>query len=611
MAVKFTRRGKVTLALLVLVGWAGWHAAPDVEPGVGQSAFGLPAQGLIVDFADGADLTAIRARYPELAIDWNSPNVADEAIARVSADATAIPGLLERFAQDPEVEFAEPNLRVSLAPVEGFSETQDFLPDDDEPPAKDTFPNDPHYDKQWNMRMVNAREAWKYATGEDVIVAVIDTGVAYEDEKGVWAPDLKATRFVPGYDFVNKDKVAADDHGHGTHCAGTIAQSTNNGRGVVGLARNCKVMPLKVLSAAGYGTIGDIADAIRFAADNGAQVLSLSLGGGGYSRSMARAVAYARNKGCMVVCAAGNSYRPPVSYPAAYPGATAISSVGPTRQLAFYSSYGKQVFIAAPGGDKSKKPEDGVLQNTIVPRGGGKTVYAWYQGTSMATPHVAGASALLYSVGVTRPDAIEGILKATASRPKGQETSAWNQKYGWGILDAGAAVHHAVFTPGMVSLVLFGLGGVFLLRKQQGDAKLPLVALGGLAGACGLFFLRPFGLGEVPVVGDMLCRSMATWDIPLFGASWHWTPLFASALIPVTIAWVTQRSLLLRSLSVGLCLGWAARLFTGIALPYADVRFIPGFGFLDAIWLGTNGLILVGAALYFVRRGRASGSVSL
>lgn len=618
MAVKFTRRGKVTLALAALVGWACWNAAPDVTPDPVPSltdqllASGQHA-GLLVDFEDGSDLAELRARYPDASIAWNSENVADEAIAVVTANGRTYDELLEAFAQDEDVEVAEVNAVIQLDPVEALSNAQDWLPDDNEPAPKDAFPNDPHYDKQWNMDMVHARDAWRYATGEDVIVAVIDTGVAYEDGKGVWAPDLKETRFVKGRDFVNKDDVAADDHGHGTHCAGTIAQSTDNGRGVVGLARNCKIMPLKVLSRHGSGTVADIVDAIRFAADNGAQVLSLSLGGGFPNKSMARAVAYARNKGCMVVCAAGNSYRPPVSYPAAYKGATAVSSVGPTGELAFYSSYGKQVFIAAPGGDKSKKPEDGVLQNTIAPGQNGKTVYAWYQGTSMATPHVAGASALLYSVGVTRPDAIESILKTTAGAARGQAEGSWNQKYGWGILDAGAAVHHAVFTPGLLALVLAGFGGVFLLRKHTKHVSVPLVALGGLAGACGLFFLRPLGLGEVPVVGDLLCRSMATWDIPLLGASWHWTPLFASALIPAGIGLVSVRSGLLRSLSVGLCLGWAARLFTGIALPYADVRFIPGFGFFDALWLGANGLILIGAAMFFVRRGQSlgQGGVSL
>jgi len=273
--------------------------------------------------------------------------------------------------------------------------------------------------------MVHAREAWRYARGEDVIVAVIDTGVAYEDAKGLWAPDLKRTRFVPGKDFVNDDDIAADDHGHGTHCAGTIAQSTNNEIGVVGLAPNCKIMPLKVLTAEGWGTTSDIADAIRFAADNGAHVLSLSLGGGGYSRVLASAVQHARDKGCLVVCAAGNGGRGKVEYPAAYPGATAVSSVGPSGKLAFYSSYGKQCFIAGPGGDKSKAATDGVLQNTLDFDRPGKTHYAYYQGTSMATPHVAAAAALLYSCGVTDPDAVEALLAKSAVAPPGQTQGVW------------------------------------------------------------------------------------------------------------------------------------------------------------------------------------------
>ncbi|NES97757.1 MAG: S8 family serine peptidase, partial [Desertifilum sp. SIO1I2] len=122
-------------------------------------------------------------------------------------------------------------------------------------------PNDPDYPKQWNLRSINVEAAWDETHGQGVTVAVIDTGVSR-------VPDLKDTKFVQGYDFVN-DRIAADDDaGHGTHVAGTIAQSTNNGYGVAGIAYEAQIMPLKVLGASGGGTVADIAEAIKFAADN-------------------------------------------------------------------------------------------------------------------------------------------------------------------------------------------------------------------------------------------------------------------------------------------------------------------------------------------------------
>lgn len=610
-----TKTALRALPLLLAAALAGCDAGKDASqagppdaPEPGASV----ADEFVVDLVDGTSLDAFRARFGVAAdaVRWNSPNVEDEAIAVVRVGAGEHDALLARLRQDAMVEAAEPSYVVTIEPEALLAAGGDVIPEDDQPAPGKAFPNDPFYAKQWNMEMVHARDAWRYATGEDVIVAVIDTGVGYEGTKrGPSAPDLKLTAFVPGYDFVNDDNDAGDDHGHGTHCAGTVAQSTDNGRGVIGLAHGARIMPLKVLSAGGWGKTVDIADAIRFAADHGAHVLSLSLGGGGHSKVLADAVRYARDKGCLVVCAAGNGGRARVEYPAAYPGATAVSSVGPKGTLAFYSSHGKQTFIAAPGGDKSQGVESGVLQNTVDARGR-RTVYAWWQGTSMATPHVSGAAALLYSCGVTDPDAVEDILRETASTPGDAKESGWTQKYGWGVLDAGAAVRRALFLPGWMALALSGALLLLASRKLEGrDAALPLVALGALAASSGLFFLRPLGLGEVPVIGAFVTRGVADWDIPLFGARWHWTPLFASALLPGVLGLVSVKSRLLRSLALGLILGWSARLITGIVLPWADVRLIPGHGLLDAVWLGGNALVLLAWAAVVVRLGRGKAVV--
>lgn len=601
-------------AALLTPALTGCDAGQDAQL-TGPAPATAPGQAvdeLVVDLVDGTSLDAFRQRFGVAAdaVRWNSPNVEDEAIAVVRVARAEHEALLARLRGDAMVEVAEPNYLVSIEPEALLAAGGDVIPEDDDPRPAGGYPNDPFYAKQWNMEMVHARDAWRYATGDGVIVAVIDTGVGYEGTKrGPTAPDLKLTAFVRGYDFVNDDHDAGDDHGHGTHCAGTVAQSTDNGRGVIGLAHGARIMPLKVLSAGGWGTTVDIADAIRFAADNGAHVLSLSLGGGGHSKVLADAVRYARDEGCLVVCAAGNGGRARVEYPAAYPGATAVSSVGPRGTLAFYSSHGEQTFIAAPGGDKSQGVESGVLQNTIDARGR-RSVYAWWQGTSMATPHVSGAAALLYSCGVTDPDAVEDILRATAARAGDAEQRGWSQKYGWGVLDAGAAVRRALFLPGCVALGLSGLLVLLASRRLEArDARLPLVALGALAASSGLFFLRPLGLGEVPLIGPFVTRGLAVWDLPLLGAAWHWTPLFASALIPGVLGLASVKSRLLRSLALGLILGWAARLITGVVLPWADVRLIPGHGLLDAVWLAGNAAALLAWAAVVVRLGRGKSVV--
>ena len=205
-----------------------------------------------------------------------------------------------------------------------------------------TRPNDPLYEKQWNFRMIDTEGAWERTRGKGAVVAVIDTGVTQ-------ARDFKQTKFTVGYDFVNKKVNADDDHGHGTHVAGTIAESTNNNEGVAGIAFEATIMPLKVLSAEGGGTSGDIADAIRFAADKGANIINMSLGSMYPSDVIHEACKYARKKGVTIVCAAGNSFREGVGYPAAFPECIAVSSVGPSGNLSKFSSWGKQVAIARTG----------------------------------------------------------------------------------------------------------------------------------------------------------------------------------------------------------------------------------------------------------------------
>jgi serine protease len=568
----------------------------------------LPPPGaaeIVVDLKDDAtdqDEKAVEAELGGLHLRPNSPYAAAHDKVYVGdVSPEQLPDLLERLKSDPKVERAEPNYMMSIPDGEDADEDA-ALPSDEGRFPKDKGPNDPLWDKQWSFRMVGAPEAWKHADGKGVVVAVIDTGVAYEDYKQFRrVEDLAQTKFVPGYNFINDTEHANDDHGHGTHVAGTIAESTNNGVGVAGLAYGATIMPLKVLDRYGRGMTADIADAIRFAADEGAKVINLSLGGGMRSLVLESAVAYAHKKGVVVVCAAGNGSRGVVEYPAAHPGAFAVSSVGPDRTLAYYSSWGKQLALSAPGGDKNKGGDAGaILQNTIRPGEVGVTnAYLAFQGTSMATPHVAAAAALLFSAGVTANDQVEAILRKTAAQPNvtpAEAKAGWSDRYGAGILDAAAAVKAAANEThgvGHLALGLFTFLGLLLKVGRRHGMRLGLGSLAGVVvGSSGLFFLADL-LAGVPGAG-LLTQAMPNWDLVALGPKAYHTALWASAIPMIAIVALFLGSKRLGGLLAGLTAGWAAHLFLSAFVMPANVGMIPGDGGLfDRIWLIMNALVLV------------------
>ncbi len=580
----------LSIAILATMGSvSSAHANPDV-------------QQIIVDLQDDtgdAEEAAIEALMGGIDIRLNSIHSADERMFIADVPSDQVAAILQRLKTDPRVEIAEPNAIYHLIDPPPVSAIEG--PDGGDAVNADNpslAPNDPLWSRQWSFRMVNVADAWSQSLGAGVVVAVIDTGVAYEDYKGFRkVEDLAGTEFVPGYDFTRDTDHPNDDHGHGTHVAGTIAQTTNNGIGVAGVAPRAKIMPLKVLTRRGSGTAADIADAIRFAADNRANVINMSLGGGIRSFAMQSAVRYARSKGVVVVCAAGNGGRRKVEFPAAYPGAFAVSSVGPTRKLAYYSSYGKQVAISAPGGDKQVGGDQGgVLQNTIVPeRVDATNLYLAFQGTSMATPHVAGAAALIIATGVTDPDDVEDILKKSA---QDAGPAGWDEQYGAGILDAAAAVRVAeARTTGGVHLIaaLMALAA-FAWRWRRRIALLPLVgpgALGALIGASGLFFID--GLG-------FLSLAMPRWDLAVFGPSGHFNAAWASVLPMLLLVVLSLGVRRLRGFLLGLVLGWAAHLFlSGLLMP-TDVLGIPGLASgLDRAWLLVQAGLLLGLAALIAR----------
>jgi subtilisin family serine protease len=289
-------------------------------------------------------------------------------------------------------------------------------------------PNDPRFaGEQQYLLPLRLPAAWDVGQGSTAVkIAIVDTGVDLDH------PDL-APRIVPGYDFVSNDAVAQDDEGHGTMVAGIAAAGTNNGIGIAGVAWNASIMPLKALDDTGAGSDFDIADAITWAADNGAQVINLSLGGPWSSVTLYDAIQYARQHGAVVVAAAGNDGSPTASYPGAYAD-LAVSATDSAGDAAWFSNSGYWVDLAAPGID--------VTSTALAP--GPFEAYAKGAGTSFASPIVAGVAAL---VRAQHPEwsvarVTQQLLRAWDRGPRGLDPF-----YGLGVVDAYAAVGAAMQAP--------------------------------------------------------------------------------------------------------------------------------------------------------------------
>ncbi|HYR55429.1 MAG TPA: S8 family serine peptidase [Myxococcaceae bacterium] len=537
---------------------------------------------IVVDFKDGTTKAEFDAWEKEWGIDleFNSIEGPEDGVT-IAVGVQDVEGVLAKIRAHPAVEAAEP--------LKTYEKT-DFVP------------NDPDFSKQWNLQQIRMPQAWESSRGKGAIVAVLDTGIAYEDYQMFrQVPDLKGVRFVKGYNFVAHDEHPVDDHGHGTHVAGTIAQATNNREGVAGIAFEAALMPLKVLDRSGMGVSADIADAIRFAADHGANVINMSLGGGGYSRVIEKAVAYARKKGVTVVSAAGNTGQGQVAYPAAYPGAVAVGAVGPSGRRAPYSSFGKQLDIAAPGGDKRAGPEGGILQNTIDRQNPARSVYESFQGTSMATAHVSGVAALLYAKGARTPDQVEKALFDGASVVDGKE---WSEEYGHGLLNAEKSLQLVArptpapdwwpfaVSAGLLVVVMLTLRS----RQRPGYLNLlfsPAFFIPLVLATVGVFFARwAFGgaRGLAATVVDFASLPIPDWQRIVFGRGRLASPLFYSALIPLVGSAFAIAIRGARQMVAGLAMGFAGFLLYAAWSRAPGLAFLP-FHFLALPWLIANALI--------------------
>ncbi|MGA1875079.1 MAG: S8 family serine peptidase [bacterium] len=320
------------------------------------------------------------------------------------------------------------------------------------------IPNDPLYIYQWHLNNPAMQQAWDLSIGADVVVAVIDTGIAYRDMDGfAKAPDLANALILPGYDFVNDDPFPDDDNRHGTHMAGTIAQNTNNLLGGAGIAPGCTLMPVKVLDRTGYGDTADIVDGIYYAVNNGAQIINMSLGGArsnkgrrsGRSDIEEEALNYALSQGALVICSAGNEASSAASYPAAYESTVSVTACKFDQSFArAYSNYGPMVSICAPGGDVTEDlngdgEPDGIYQETHDGKNFLSFDFYYAEGTSSAAAFVSGVAALVLSAATypLTPEDLRDILQNTATDCG---DPGWDQYYGWGVINPLAAVEASI-----------------------------------------------------------------------------------------------------------------------------------------------------------------------
>jgi serine protease len=439
----------------------------------GASGAHYVAGRVIVKFRDGLSSTSrVRSMsaVSQTASVSERPSYANFDIVRIDPgeDPEAVAAALR---QQPDVEYAQPAYRVHPAFV----------------------PNDPYYkDLQWNLPLIDLERAWDIqpAAASNITVAVLDTGVAYtntsktfhaaafHDDQGtlypalgdllltfVAAPELgPASRFVAPHDFIWDTSVPVDLDGHGTHVSGTIGQLTNNGLGVAGVAFNVKIMPVKVIDSMwddifgspNFGTDDVVARGIRYAADNGAKIINMSIGREGDPAPVIEdAVKYAVGKGVFIAIAAGNAFEDGnpkeilADIASRVQGAVSVAAVDPSRAHAWYSSTGSYIELSAPGGTDRGFARGGyVFQQTydfyltdtfLQPPSQFSAPHfdvlalIGYVGTSMATPHVSGVAAMLMQQGITDPAAIEAALErfATDLGDKGRDNT-----FGYGLIEA-------------------------------------------------------------------------------------------------------------------------------------------------------------------------------
>ncbi len=420
----------------------------------------VPGEIVVGYSSEPAAADVARTAAASMGLRESQPVATTEQVLHLPPGAN-LAAAIARLRATPGVVYAVPNY---VAHAAGTASGSGWIPDD---PGRLGQPEG--WEKlQWNFLPgagVNAPFAWKHLIaegrpgGRGVVVAIVDTGVAYRHWKNFRrSPDFNHTKFIDPYDFVAHTTYALDREGHGTFVAGTVAESTNNGRAVTGLAYGTTIMPVRVLNAQGNGDAATISRGIRYAVNHGAQVINLSLefNPGVTSTEIPdimSALRYAHHHGVVVVAAAGNDSENQVAYPAKAPDVISVGATTADRCLAQYSNDGAGMDLVAPGGgDDSSGLSDpnchpysnlpDIFQMTFPNPGDPRHfgLPGGWAGTSMSSPEVAATAALVIASGVLgnhpSPNQVLARLESTAQPLGGSKP---NVTYGYGLLDAGAA----------------------------------------------------------------------------------------------------------------------------------------------------------------------------
>lgn len=402
----------------------GKQSTSYIEPSTNSIESGLYVPGeYVVKFKDWLDRDKVNSLFMSIGVEKGfiqktlSFNGSKANYFLIKADRESI----QRLKNLPEIELVEPNYLFF--------------------PQAEVVPDDRYYSEQWHYSLINLPAAWSITRGSQLtVVAVIDTGVRFDH------PDLQGVFYDEGHDFVDGDEDPTDPGmfydgksiSHGTHVAGTIAALTNNGQGVSGVCwggSGIKILPVRVLGPE-FGTAFDVASGIIYAVEHGAKVLNMSLGSSEDSSIIHDAIKYAYDNDVVVVCAAGNDATNSLLYPAKYPETIAVGAIRMDKEKTWYSNYGPELDVVAPGGDlyvdqNGDGNPDGVLSTCWTLDDG--ELYEFLQGTSMAAPHISGIVALLMSKGYTGVEEIREILKNTA---EDLGDPGLDDYYGAGLVDA-------------------------------------------------------------------------------------------------------------------------------------------------------------------------------
>ena len=357
------------LVLLVLLATAVPVAANEDPKPAKTDQIGAVVPGEVVvkwrDARRGLELA--RTRGLEVLAELGAPGNGLPSV--VSTAGRPVDAVIAELATDPAVEYAEPNYVVQLA---------------DDGAVAAVAVNDPKTAGQYSLDRMRVRDAWSLTKGGSGVIAVLDTGVQASHR------DL-AGRVLPGYDFVNSDSNAADDNGHGTWVAGIIASNPNDGYGIAGVSWSDKILPVKIMNSSGTGDTSDLTSGIVWAANHGATVINMSVGGFPASQYVQDAVNFAWNKGVVLVGAAGNNNREEAFYPASLANVVSVSATQSDDEFSNWSSYGSRVDVSAPGASVQ------TTNCTVCTYAGHNTLgeHTYISGTSFATPNVAGVIALI------------------------------------------------------------------------------------------------------------------------------------------------------------------------------------------------------------------------